>query len=104
MSDTARFNVGQVVHHLKFDYRGVIVDVDAEFSGTDEWYEQVARSHPPRDKPWYHILVDGADHVTYVAERHLEADDSRLPINHPYVERIFGSFSDGTYQRRDPVN
>jgi len=104
MSDTARFNVGQVVHHLKFDYRGVIVDVDAEFSGTDEWYEQVARSHPPRDKPWYHILVDGADHVTYVAERHLEADDSRLPVNHPYVERIFGSFTDGTYQRRDPVN
>lgn len=104
MSDTARFNVGQVVHHLKFDYRGVIVDVDAVFSGTDEWYEQVARSRPPRDKPWYHILVDGADQVTYVAERHLEADDSRLPVNHPYVERIFGSFTDGTYRRRDPVN
>jgi heat shock protein HspQ len=104
MSDSARFNVGQVVHHLKFDYRGVVVDVDAEFSGTDEWYQLVARSHPPKDRPWYHVLVDGEDHITYVAERHLEADDSRLPVSHPYVDQIFAEFSDGAYRRRDPIN
>lgn len=104
MSDTARFNVGQVVHHRKFDYRGVIIDVDAQFRGTEEWYERVARSRPPKDKPWYHVLVDGADRVTYVAERHLEVDDSRLPVDHPFVDRIFGSFSDGNYQRRNPAN
>ena len=104
MSDTARFNVGQVVHHLKFDYRGVIIDVDAQFRGTDEWYELVARSCPPKDKPWYHVLVDDTDNVTYVAERHLEADESRLPVNHPYIDRIFGSFIDGNYQRRDRAN
>ena len=104
MSDSARFNVGQVVHHLKFDYRGVVVDVDAEFSGTDEWYQLVARSHPPKDSPWYHVLVDGEDHITYVAERHLEADDSQLPVSHPYVDQIFAEFSDGAYRRRDPMN
>lgn len=104
MSDSARFYVGQVVHHLKFDYRGVIVDVDAEFQGSDEWYELVARSRPPKDKPWYHVLVDDAAQVTYVAERHLEADKSMLPVEHPYIERIFSGFIDGIYRRRDRVN
>jgi heat shock protein HspQ len=104
MSGNARFYVGQVVHHRKFDYRGVIIDVDPEFQGSDEWYEQVARSQPPKDKPWYHVLVDDADHMTYVAERHLEADDSQLPVNHPYIEQIFGSFSKGVYKRRDRIN
>lgn len=104
MSEHARFNVGQVVHHTRFDYRGVIMDVDAEFQGSDDWYEQVARSRPPKDHPWYHVLVDDSDTITYVAERHLEADDSRLPVNHPYVEHVFGSFADGAYRRRERVN
>ena len=50
-ANTARFNVGQVVQHSLFDYVGVIVDVDAEFSGTDEWYERMARTRPPKDWP-----------------------------------------------------
>jgi len=104
MSDRAHFYVGQVVHHRKFDYRGVVVDVDAEFLGPDDWYENVAHSRPPKDRPWYHVLVDNADHMTYVAERHLEADNSQLPVNHPYVEQIFGSFSAGAYKRRDRIN
>lgn len=104
MSDSARFNIGQVVHHRKFDYRGVIIDVDPEFQGSEDWYEQVARSRPPKNKPWYHVLVDNADHMTYVAERHLEMDASQQPVDHPYVEQIFGSFSDGVYQRRGRIN
>ena len=58
-SSRASFSPGQLVHHLRFDYRGVVVDVDATFCGSDEWYEQVARSRPPKDAPWYHVLVDG---------------------------------------------
>ena len=34
----ARFRPGQLVHHKLFGYRGVVVDVDATFQGTDEWY------------------------------------------------------------------
>ena len=37
--------------------------VDGEFAGSDEWYEEVARSRPPKDQPWYHVLVDGATHT-----------------------------------------
>lgn len=91
------FTIGQTVHHRKFDYRGVIIGVDEHYQGSDEWYDQVARSRPPRDKPWYHILVHGAVHRTYVAERHLELDPSKAPIDHPETGDFFDLFTDGTY-------
>ena len=99
MSDP-RFYIGQCVHHIKFDYRGVIVDVDAVISATEEWYQQVALSRPPKDSPWYHVLVDGSTHMTYVAERHLEQDDTGLPVDHPAVDHFFSSFEDGVYHIR----
>ena len=100
MSEPAQplFFIGQLVHHNKFDYRGVIVDVDAEFSGTEEWYQQVARSRPPKDKPWYHVLVHDSNQMTYVAERHLEQGRSRQPIDHPAVDLYFDGFEDGIYR------
>ncbi len=64
-----KFFVGQIVYHSRFDYRGVVVDVDGSFQGSEAWYEQVARSRPPKDQPWYRVLVDGGEHETYVAER-----------------------------------
>ena len=96
---TARFSVGELVHHRLFDYRGVIVDVEAEFSLTEEWYESVARTRPPRDEPWYQVLVHGASHMTYVAERNLEPDASREPIRHPMVDEYFSGMTDGRYVR-----
>ena len=93
----AQFSVGQLVRHRMFDYRGVIFDVDASFAGSDEWYEQVARSRPPKDSPWYHVLVDGATHSTYVAECNLEADDSGHPIRHPAIDTFFDELRDGVY-------
>ena len=79
----AKFQVGELIHHKRFDYRGVVVDVDASFSGTEEWYDTMARSRPPKHSPWYHVLPHGAEHQTYVAERNLEADLSGLPVQHP---------------------
>ena len=100
----AKFAPGQLIHHTGFDYRGVVYDVDAEFSGTEAWYTQMAVSQPPRDAPWYHVLVDGAEHTTYVAERNLEADAGRGPVEHPLLATYFDRFEDGTYRRRGPVN
>ncbi len=97
MVQTAKFFVGQLVHHKKFDYRGVVFDVDASFQGTDEWYEQVARSRPPKEMPWYHVLVDGAEDTTYVAERHLDSDECGEPIKHRLVAELCGDFHDGRY-------
>lgn len=92
-----KFNIGQLIHHKLFDYRGVIVDVDATFQGQEEWYEQVAKSRPPKDQPWYHVLVDGAEHTTYVAEKNLKSDESNDPIHHPLVGHFFSDFQNGHY-------
>ena len=96
---TCKFNIGQLIHHRLFEYRGVIVDVDATFQGTEEWYEQMAKSRPPRDEPWYHVLVDEAQHTTYVAERNLKSDELNDPINHPLLDHFFSDFRDGRYIR-----
>ena len=91
------FFIGQLIHHRKFDYRGVIIDVDACFEGSEEWYQQVALSRPPKDRPWYHVLVHNSDQFTYVAERHLEPDSSKEPVNHPAVELYFDDLDNGVY-------
>ena len=101
---SAQFSIGDLVHHKLFDYRGVIIDVDPEFQLSDEWYETVARSRPPKDQPWYHVLVHGATHTTYVAERNLEPDQSGEAIQHPLVDQYFTRFSEGRYVNDSQVN
>lgn len=100
----AKFTIGQLVHHKLFDYRGVIVDVDPEFLGNQGWYEQMAPSQPPKDKPWYHVLVHDSVHRTYVAERNLELDTDPTPIDHPEVEDYFSELNDGQYVLKDRRN
>ena len=100
----ARFRVGQLVHHKLFDYRGVIIDVDPGFMGADEWYRTMARSRPPKDKPWYHVLVHNAVHQTYVAEQNLDPDPSGDPVIHPDIDDYFEGFRAGIYLSRQSMN
>ena len=100
----AQFSIGDIIHHRLFDYRGVIVDVDSKCEASDQWYNQVARSRPPKDKPWYQVLVDGSDHTTYVAEQNLEVDDLLTPIQHPLITEIFAGLEHGKYIRKRPLN
>lgn len=98
------FHVGQVIHHKLFDYHGVVVGVDQTFQLQEEWYEQVAQSRPPKDQPWYHVLVHGAYQTTYVAERNLETDPNGKPVEHPLLDRFFDKFSDGFYSHSREEN
>jgi heat shock protein HspQ len=100
----AKFSIGQCIQHRLFDYRGVIVDVDAEFLGSDEWYDEVARSRPPKDEPWYHVLVHDADNETYVAERNLARDGTCEPVNHPLLNEFFTGFDQGFYHTGRHIN
>lgn len=100
----AKFAIGQVIKHRLFGYRGVVFDVDPHFQGTEEWYEQMAKSRPPKDKPWYRVLVHGNAYETYVAERNLDPDDSGEPVDHPLVESFFDGFRDGIYFVERSIN
>lgn len=99
-----KFAIGQVVHHTLFDYRGVVIDIDSTFALSDQWYEQVAKSRPPKNAPWYRVLVGNAIHETYVAERNLEEDALGAPIEHPLLAQFFDAFEDGHYVRSRALN
>ena len=93
------FKSGQIINHKLFNYRGVIFKADDTFLSTDEWYEQMAKSKPPKDKPWYHVLVHNKNHTTYVAERNLQIDESPREIVHPLLPFYFTNIKNGAYQK-----
>ena len=96
----ARYGIGQVVRHRKHPFRGVIFDVDAIFSNTDEWYAAIPEdSRPSKDQPFYHLLAENEKsyYVAYVSEQNLVADYSGIPVEHPDIPDIFGEFEDGQY-------
>lgn len=90
-----RFKLGQIVHHRRYDYRGVIAAADPQCFATNDWYRR-NMTQPAREQPWYHVLVDGG-HETYVAEENLEIDSAGAPVDHPLVARVFAAYVDGEY-------
>jgi len=98
MSTEAKFSIGQLVQHNMFGYRGVIFELDPYFMLSEEWYLKVALSRPPKNEPWYNVLVDNASHTTYVAERNLIASSDLTEINHPEIELYFERFEKGLYR------
>jgi heat shock protein HspQ len=100
----AKFGVGDLVHHRLFNYRGVVVDIDPVFMLSEEWYEQVAKSLPPKDQPWYRILVHNSRDETYVAERNLTHDPVIEPVEHPLIKDFFSAFDGGRYITGQRVN
>jgi heat shock protein HspQ len=96
----ARFEPGQLIHHRRYDYRGVIVQVDENCRASDAWYQH-NQTQPTRDQPWYHVLVHEGQE-TYVAEENLEPDPAPVEIDHPLVEQIFPLFLNGRYHLHCP--
>jgi len=95
----AKFALGQVVKHRLFPFRGVILDVDPEFSNTEEWYQAIpAAIRPRRDQPFYHLLAENEQghYVAYVSEQNLLIDDSGQPVEHPHIETVFDTGGDGS--------
>ena len=82
----------------------MIYGVDAEFNLSDSWYDNVARSRPPKDKPWYQVLVDQSMLTTYVAERNLAETDNTLQIEHPALGHYFRRYDAKRYFSKQKVN
>ena len=104
MSNKAKFKIGQIINHRLFDYTGVVFDIDPIFQGSEEWYDQVARSRPPKNKPWYHVLVHDAEHSTYVAEQNLDLEEQPKAIQHPLINSLFTKFDGLQYNLKTKPN
>ncbi len=99
----AKFRLGQVVKHRVFPFRGVIFDVDAQFSNTEEWWLSIPeRVRPHKDQPFYHLLAENDDscYLAYVSEQNLLADESGQPVEHPEADEMFAGFANGGYHLR----
>ena len=94
------FQPGDLVHHRRYGYRGVVVEVDETCRASETWY-QSNRTQPNRNQPWYHVLVDRAHHTTYVAQSNLEPDPDGTPVQHPLVDHFFSEFTGGRHVRND---
>ena len=95
-----QFSIGQVVRHRVYPFRGVIVDVDPEFSNTEEWWDSIPEDvRPRRDQPFYHLLAENEEssYIAYVSEQNLLVDDSGEPVDHPQVAEVFGEFLGDSY-------
>jgi heat shock protein HspQ len=98
---TAKFQIGQVVRHRIFAFRGVIFDVDPQFANTDEWYESIPEEvRPDKDQPFYHLFAENerTHYIAYVSEQNLVADDSEQPLSHPDIPEWFNLTGRGTYE------
>lgn len=101
----AKFQIGQVVSHRIFAFRGLIFDVDPEFSNTEEWYRSIPEDiRPRRDQPFYHLFAENAEseYVAYVSEQNLVADTTGIPLRHAQIAVMFDKSDDGTYRVKSP--
>jgi heat shock protein HspQ len=96
----AKYQLGQVVRHRLYPFRGVVFDIDPVFDNTDEWYESIpAEIRPHKDQPFYHLFAenDQTEYVAYVSEQNLLLDTSGAPVKHPDISRIFVKDENGGY-------
>ncbi|WP_374765268.1 heat shock protein HspQ [Yunchengibacter salinarum] len=98
----ARFAPGHMVLHRTQGYRALVFDVDACFGGdatdTDD------DGMPQRPGPWYHVLVDGAEHSGYAAEADLEPLEAPATIDHPLLGHLFTATGNGRLAMRQRLN
>lgn len=99
----AKFQIGQVVRHRFFPFRGVVFDVDPVFNNTEEWWLSIPEDIRPRkDQPYYHLFAENSDteYVAYVSEQNLLPDESSEPLRHPQIREFFVDRREGLYQAK----
>ena len=94
------FIPGDIVRHVRYHYRGVIVASDFMCMADENWY-QSNKTQPDKNQPWYHVLVHESGSITYPAESSLELDESGEQVVHPLLDQFFTCFEEGRYQRNE---
>lgn len=105
----AKFKIGQVACHKLYAFRGVVFDVDPEFTDSEVSHEtthekiHLIEGRQRKDQPFYYLFAgnDQTPYVAYVSEQNLLADMSDEPVTHPQIDDIFERDANGCYRRRN---
>jgi len=103
---TTKYQLGQVVKHRIYPFRGIIFDIDPEFNNSDEWYDTIPESvRPVKNQPFYHLLAENeeTEYIAYVSEQNLMPDETETPIRHPQVNEIFIRDDQGNYSLKAEI-
>ena len=102
-SKKATFNIGQIVKHKYYPFRGVVFDIDPEYANTEEYLMSIPQKiRPTKDQPFYHLLAENSEteYIAYVSEQNLINDNSKEPIRHPLINEIFSEKRGSVYYKR----
>ncbi len=100
----AKFQIGQVVRHRVFPFRGVVFDVDPVFDNNDDWWLAIPEEiRPAKDQPYYHLFAenDDSEYIAYVSEQNLLPDTSDAPLRHPQIDKFFAGREGPVFRARD---
>ncbi len=103
---TAKFQIGQIVRHRLYPFRGVVFDVDPTFNNTEEWWTAIPEEIRPRkDQPFYHLYAENSEteYVAYVSEQNLVVDESGEPLRHPQIAASFEEDENGQLKSKEQM-
>ncbi len=102
LGELPEFALGDLVEHVRYGYRGVVVDFDMTCHASELWFN-TNQTQPNRDQPWYHVLVDVSAITTYAAQTSLCHDPSPGVRQHRMLGRYFLGFDEVSkrYLRND---
>lgn len=82
----AKFGLGQIVRHRDAAFRGVVIDIDASYTG-----DPAGTGEAKADQPWYRVLAIGAGggFIAYTAETALEHDPELAALSKEAEQRWF---------------
>lgn len=108
--DKILHDIGQVIRHKRFEYRGVIIGYDPLCIAPEGWIQamRVDSLSNGRSQPFYHVLVDDRDgrypgNVTYVAQENIVTIRGQTKVEHPLIDDYFSGFEDGRYVPTDKM-
>lgn len=94
MIKTAKYNIGDIVKHEHQGYWAVIIDVDPIFQASGRYNPQASKRAFASRNPWYRLLVDNSQQITYVEECLLIKDSNRQRLNVQNSEHFLAEVMD----------
>lgn len=98
--EKAQFKRGSVVKHRTEGFFAVVTDYDMYFINDEDIYKK-DKTAPAKDKPWFYVLINKTNAISYIAQENLELVENPDEIEHPLVDFFFDGFDGEIYKRND---